>query len=336
MTEGACAVSAIVVTYRRHDVLVECLSSVLASLAVSCEPSELIVVDNSGGVVGATVRERFPDVRLVELPHNHGFAGGVNAGLRRCRGDFALLVNDDAVLERGAVAELLRVIRSADDVGSVAAQMRFARDRDTLVAPRINSAGIEMDRLGVAYDRLLGEPAGASEDLPVEVFGACGGAALYRRAMLTDVGGFDETFFVYLEDLDVAWRARLRGWRAMYAPAAIVAHHHSLTSRHGSPEKYFNVGRNRIRVLAKNADTRLLLRYGLLMVGYDLVYCVFAGLRDRTAAPVRGRIAGLREWRIYRARVDYRRALELPPPRGVREALRRYNVWTKNSLGLGR
>jgi GT2 family glycosyltransferase len=93
-----------------------------------------------------------------------------------------------------------------EDVGSVAAQMRFF-DRPEM----ISSAGSEVDRLGLVYDRPVGEPVSANEMEKVEVLGASAAAALYRREMLEYVGGFDESFFASLEDVDVAWRARMRG-----------------------------------------------------------------------------------------------------------------------------
>ena len=236
------------------------------------------------------------------------------------------------VTDAGAVEELLAVGRSAPDVGSVAAQMRFAGDR----AGIINSAGIGIDRLGIAFDRLLGQPVEASETEPVEVFGACCGAALLRRAMLDDVGGFDETFFFGLDDADLAWRAQMRGWRCLYAPAAVVHHEHSATARHGSSLKYFHVGLNRVRMLAKNADGRQLRRYGPAMIGYDLAYVVFAALTDRTLAPLRGRMQGLREWRTYRRAGAARRPVELAPTRGLRAALARRAAWLRNSaVGTG-
>ncbi len=192
---------------------------------------------------------------MIELTENRGFAGGVAEGIRAAAGEWVLCVNNDATVEEGAIAELLRVADDADDdVGSIAALMVFADRPDV-----INSAGIEVDRLGVAWDRLLGQPVDMGKTSVTEVFGASAGAALYRRAMLDEVP-FEESFFAYLEDVDVAWRARMRGWRSLYAPSAVVAHEFSATARHGSPLKYYWSGRNRVRVLARNATTRQLVR----------------------------------------------------------------------------
>jgi GT2 family glycosyltransferase len=289
---------------------------------------ELIVVDNgSRDGTAAFVRERFAEAHVIEISENRGFTPAVCLGIERARGDWIALLNDDVTVEPQALAILVDVGQSDPDIGSVAVQMRFA-SRPQI----INSAGIEVDSLGVASDRLLGRPITASETTPVEVFGVSGGAAVYRRQTLESIGGFDSSFFGYLEDVDVAWRARMRGWRAVYAPTAVAYHHHSATFRHGSPEKYFLVGRNRIRLLAKNADRRHLQRHGILMIGYDLAYVTFACLRARTLAPVRGRLAGLREWRRYRdAGKAYRREIPLARPSGLRGALGRYRAWGRGT-----
>ncbi len=154
--------------------------------------------------------------------------------------------------------------------------------------------------------------------------------------MLDDIGGIDETFYMYLEDADVAWRARARNWRSVYVPAAVAYHHHSLTARHGSPFKYWHVGRNRVRMVAKNATTAHLARYGLAMVAYDLGYVGFVAVTDRDLAPLRGRIRGLLEWRKYRRASAVRDCSALEPVAGVRAALSRRSVWLGQSGGVER
>lgn len=326
------AVSAVVVNHSRERLLDACLRSLGEALEQLDAGVELIVVDNgSRDRSRELVRERHPNVQLVELGANRGFATGAMEGIGRSRGEWILLLNNDATIEPDAVAEMLAVGRGGPDIGSVAGQLRFARE-----PPTINSAGIEVDRLGVAYDRLLGAPPEASEAQPTDIFGASAGAALYRRSMLEQIGGFDTSFFMYLEDVDLAWRARMYGWRSVYAPRAIVHHHHSATARHGSDFKYFHVARNRVRLLAKNADRRQLRRYGLAIVAYDTAYVAFVAASDRTLAPLRGRLRGLRTWRVDRRRSGPRRAVELAPPRGLGAALGRRSVWLARGDDAGR
>jgi GT2 family glycosyltransferase len=322
------ALSAIVVSYRRHDLLAACLASLERALDAYDGAGEVLVVDNAPGE-GAPqlVAERFPGARLMAMPRNVGFPGAVNAGVREAGGDWILVLNNDTELQEDAIAELVRAGEASPGVGAVSPQIRFAGPAET-----INSAGIEIDALGVATDRLLGQAPSASENGPTEVFGASGCAALYRRAMLEDVGGMDESFFLYLEDVDLAWRARMRGWRSLYAPGAVVYHHHSATTRHGSRLKYFHSGRNRVRLLAKNAAREQLARKLLPIVAYDLAYVAFAAATDRTLAPLGGRLAGLRDWRGYRrAGAAGRVAIDLPRSRGRRGALGRRAAWRHGS-----
>lgn len=321
-----------VLTYRRQDLLHDCLSSLSAALGAVPEPTEIVVVDNGspGNVAAERVREWCPEARTVVLSENRGYAGGVVEGLRRARGEWILTVGDDSTVDEGAAVAMLAAGRSDDSVGSVAAKMIFA---DASGGAVINSAGLEIDRLGIAADRRLGQPADAGEDEVTEVFGASGGGALYRAAMLEEIGSFDASFGLYLEDADVAWRARRAGWRCLYVPAAIVHHHHSATTGHRSPGKYLHVGRNRVRLVAKNATRRQLLRYALPMIGYDLAYVAYVTAASRTLAPLRGRIEGLRHWRDDRREARPEVEVELAPVLGLRAALRRNRAWQLGSGG---
>lgn len=319
------SVTAIVVNRDRADLLGPCLRSLAACARRLSEPVSIVVVDNaSTDGSRELVLGEFPEVRLLELEDNVGFGAGVNAGLAASAGEWVLLLNNDATLEEDALRLLLAAGARDSRIGSVAAQMRF------VAAPElINSAGIEVDVLGVASDRLLGVPVDSGvARRPAEIFGVSAGAALYRRSMLHELGGFDGRFFVYLEDVDLAWRAAMAGWRAWYEPRAIAWHHHAATSRHGSPFKYFHVGRNRVRMLARNADDAHLRRHGAAMVAYDIAYVVYVALADRSLAPLRGRIAGLREWRAYRSEgAALRRPVALRARLGLRRALARRAAW---------
>jgi GT2 family glycosyltransferase/glycosyltransferase involved in cell wall biosynthesis len=316
------AVSTIIVNQERCELLRKCLGSLQTALESVEERTEIIVVDN-GSNDGSVemLREHFPDVSVVALERNEGFAGGVARGIAVSRGEWIAVFNNDTTVESDAVAVMLEAGRSHPRVGSVAAQMRFADRRDVL-----NSAGLELDRLGIAADRLVGSHIGEHQETdPYEVFGATGGAALFRRKMLDQVGGFDRTFFAFFEDADLAWRAQVHEWRALYAPRAVVYHHHSATAQHGSPTKLYLVGRNRVRTLAKNAGLAMLLLNGPWMLVYDTAYVAYASLSGRTLAPLRGRLRGIREWRAYRRSGErHRRPLPLRRPLGFRRALQRH------------
>jgi GT2 family glycosyltransferase len=311
------AISILVVAYREREALAAALESCVVAGAEVSGGCELIVVDNGG--LAPFVRERFPAVKILDNGGaNLGFAGGVQRGLEEARGRWIALVNDDARIERDSLARLLEAGERDERIGSVAAQVRFEADPG-----RINSAGVSVDTLGVATERLAGQPLAAGQS-PGEVFGACGCFALYRREMIDALGGFDTRFFAYLEDVDLAWRARAAGWITRYEPLAVAYHRGSASSGAGSARKYELVGRNRMRLLARNATRRRLVRSLPGIVLYDLAYVLYAGVTDRTLAPLWGRLRGLREWRALRAetRAQRREVALTPAWRGALASLR--------------
>lgn len=329
MEDGGPKIDAVLVNRDRAEDLAAAVESVQAALGAAGAEGDVVVVDNaSSDNSRAVVEARFPAVRWIQLDSNTGFPNAVQTGIEATGSDWVLLLNNDATIERDALKRIFSAPLPAD-VGSVAMQMRFSARPDV-----VNSAGIGVDVLGVAYDRHLGAPADGPAQEPGEVFGACGGAALYRRAMLEEIGGFDRGIFLYLDDADIAWRSRMCGWRAVYVPGALVWHDHSATTRHGSSFKYFHVGRSRVRMLAKNADRSHLLRYGLPMLVYDLAYVAFVAATDRTLAPLKGRLTGLREWRVARAEAaSRRRPVALERRQGFGAALKRRRAWRTGAPG---
>jgi GT2 family glycosyltransferase len=321
---SAPTLSVIVPNYRRPDLLMRCLASLRDSCRNTQTPVEVVVVDDGSGDESCRlVRERFPEFGLVALERNGGYPAAVNAGIRRSSGEWVLTLNNDTTIENGALESLLTVARSSSDIGSVAAQQRFLSHPQV-----IYSAGVMVDCRGQAADRLIGHPLADSEHEPTEVFAACGAAALYRRTMLDELGGFDERFLFGLEDVDVAWRGHMRGWRCLYAPSAIVYHDLGATVPHGSELRFVQAGRNRLLLIAKNMTTRQLLRYGPGIVLFDLLYVAYALLRLRTLSPLRGRWDGLRLWRsMRRSGASGRRPVDLARATGFREIMRRRGAW---------
>ena len=296
-------VSVVVVTWNGRALLERSLPATLSQQGVR---HEVILVDN-GSTDGTVewVGSRFPEVRLRRLEANLGFAAANNAGFTTARAPLIATINNDAVPDAGWLARLLDAARAHPEAGMFASRMVFAHQPDT-----INAAGIATDVLGIAWDRLSGSPVGA--DASGEVFGACAGAALYRRELLAETGGFDPSFFAYLEDVDLAWRGQWLGWRTWYVAEARVTHEHSGTGVEESPFKTYHLGRNKIRVVLKNYPLGVLLRYLPLMLAYDLASLPVTVCRQRSLAAVRGRLAGLAGlpsvWRARRAVMRNRRA----------------------------
>jgi len=249
------------------------------------------------------VLEKHPAVRLIRNGQNLGFAAACNIGIKASEAPLLATLNNDTLPEPQWLAELVSRMESDHTVGMCASKMLFYH------LPRmINSTGISLDRAGIAWDRGGGEQDDPGEASPLEIFGPCAGAALYRRAMLDQIGLFDEDFFAYLEDVDLAWRARLAGWRCLYVPRARVYHVHSATAVEGSPFKSFLLGRNKIASIVKNYPMPALLRYLPAILFYDLASLPYALMVRGDASPLKGRLAALRQMsRLLRKRRETQR-----------------------------
>lgn len=250
-------VSVIVVNWNGLPYLDECLESVEHQ---SYPHLERVIVENgSTDGSGQWLRQRRGgDWRLVELPVNRGFAGGVNAGILASHGEYIALLNNDAVAERDWLSSLVACM-SRSEVGMVASKILFYDRRQV-----IDKVGHLLYPDGLNRGRGAGEVDHGQFERCDEVFFPDGCAALYRRSMLEDVGLFDEQFFAYGDDADLGLRARWRGWHCLYAPGARVYHRHSSSLGKYSPEKAFLVERNRFWVAVKLLPMPMLLISPLL------------------------------------------------------------------------
>lgn len=216
---------------------------------------EVIVVDNGSrdGSV-ALLKRDYPEVRLVALEENRGFAGGVNAGIRQAKGEIIALLNNDTSADPDWLLEIEKAMAENPQAGMAASKILLFDRRNVL-----HSAG-DLYRLnGVPDSRGVWEVDEGQYDEPEEVFGACGAAGAYRRAMLEEIGLFDEDFWSFCEDVDLAFRAQLAGYRCIYAPRSIV--YHRLSATGGGKVASFYTGRNTIYVIAKNYPASLLRRF---------------------------------------------------------------------------
>lgn len=279
-------VSVVIVNWNGRPLLGPCLDALQRQ---TWPDFEIVLVDN-GSTDGSCewIAAHYPTVRLVRNERNLGFAEGNNRGFAAARGEFLVLVNNDTEAEPGFLQALVEAVRPDERVGAVAGVLVFAH-RPEVVA----SAGLRVGWDGVALDAWAGRPRAELPPAPVEVFGASGGAVLYRRRMLDEIGPFHPEYFFYLEDADLAWRARLAGWRCLLAPQAVVRHVYSATAGQGSPFKSFHLARNRWLVLFLNLPVGLGLLCAPLILAYDVAACAYGLLRgDREV--LRGRGAALR------------------------------------------
>jgi GT2 family glycosyltransferase len=298
-------VTVVILNWNGRRYLAPCLDALLGQ---TFQDSQIILVDN-GSTDGSVelLRTAYPQAGLILNERNLGFAAANNQAIRASGSEFVATLNNDTRADPGWLGALVEAMDAHPGVGMCASKMLFA-DRPHV----INSAGIAVDRAGIAWDCLGGQPDDPSETTLRPVFGPCAGAALYRRAMLDRVGLFDEDFFAYLGDVDLAWRGQLAGWQALYVPQARVYHHHSATGKEGSPFKNRLLGRNKVWLIAKNYPMPYLLAYLPVIVGLDLAAVGYALLARREWSALQGRIDGLRGlFEAFRKREPTRRGRDV-------------------------
>jgi N-acetylglucosaminyl-diphospho-decaprenol L-rhamnosyltransferase len=293
------------------------LADLLTSLREQTLAHEVVVVDNgSTDDTHRLVAERFPEVRVVALEENVGFGRAVNRGVAECDAATIVLLNDDVVCERDFLERLCATLSPDEGVVMAAAVLVQAARPD-----RIDTAGVMFDRTLLAFDHLQGEPVCAARNGVLDPLGPSGAAAAFHRAAFERVGGFDEAFFAYLEDVDLVARLLADGARCRLARDARGTHRHSATLGSASRRKNELMGWGRGYTLGKY---RLHRRPALFARAALAELVIVAGQLaiDRTAVGVGARLAGFRAGR--QAEGQALPALPTPARRiSLVEALRR-------------
>lgn len=240
-------VTVVIPNYNGIEYLGGCLEALYAQKKDTCE-FRVLVVDN-GSTDGSVplARERFPQTEWLLLPENTGFCHAVNVGIQASQTPYVILLNNDTRVFEGFVDSLYGAIDKCDDIFSVSAKM-LMWDKPQLM----DDGGDRYCVLGWAYARGKGRPA-ADYGKAVEIFSACGGAAIFRKKIFEEIGLFDELHFAYLEDLDIGYRARIYGYRNLYEPSAQVLHFGSAStgSRYNRRKTELSSANN-IYVIGKN------------------------------------------------------------------------------------
>ena len=248
------AVGIIVVNFNGGGLVLDAVGSALAQ---SLPPRRVIVVDNASADGSAdAIAEMYPGVELVRLDRNAGFAAANNVGIEMLDDcEFVALLNPDAFADSSWLESLVTAARAQGDFASFASRIERAKEPGIL-----DSAGDVYHVYGTAWPGRQGKPS-ASAAAPMEVFGASGAAALYRRAWLVRVGSFDERFFCYFEDVDLNLRLQVAGGRCLYVPEARVKHVGSAVTGRLSAFTLYHSHRNLVWTYAKSVPPHVLWRY---------------------------------------------------------------------------
>lgn len=245
---------------------------------------EVILVDNASADGSQDyVRAQYPEVRLIELEANRGFTGACNIGMDAATGAYIALLNNDTEVERDWAERVVNAFEAHPQAGIIASKMLLFDQRD-----RFHTAGDFFTTDGRAGNRGAWKWDSGQYDKGEYVFSACGGSAVYRRSMLRDIGTLDDDFFFLLEDVDLAWRAQLAGYKVWYEPSAVVYHYLSATG--GGVTASYHDGRNGIWLIVKNMPAGLARKYARQIIARQFVL-----LRD-----------SLKSWRGQEARARLR------------------------------
>lgn len=277
-------VAVIIPNYNGERLLPACLDALAAQ---TYRDFTTTVVDN-GSRDGSIMlcERRYPGVKIIREKENLGFAAAVNDGIRQSSGELVALLNNDTEAAPEWLGELVGALDRRPEFAFCASKMLDFHDRSI-----IDSAGTCYALNGRSIPRGFLAPDTGEYEREEEVFGACAGAALYRRSLFEAAGLFDESFVSYKEDVDLDFRARLRGLRCLYVPQAICHHIGGATS--GRRKSDFAVrlsARNSITTFVKNMPRRFLPRALTLMLADQLFQACYQMVRGRQAVPLLGGI----------------------------------------------
>lgn len=247
-------ISAIVLNWNGKKFLKECFDSLMNQ---TFKDYELMMVDN-GSTDGSIefMRDNFPQVKLVCLGHNLGFCRAMNAGMKLAKGEFLALFNNDVVVDRNWLSAMHSALKNNPEVGICASKILFYNEPD-----KINSVGDLFSISGEAHNRGIGEKDNGRYNKAQAVFSASAAACIYRHKMLEEIGLFDEDFFNTYEDMDLGFRAHLKGWDCLYVPEAVVYHHWLGTIGYFSAMNIFYMSKNNLNILVKNMPIELLMKH---------------------------------------------------------------------------
>lgn len=264
-------ITVIIVNWNGKAYLMQCLDALRRQ---SVQEVAVMVVDN-GSTDGSldAVRQQFPEATVIALKKNLGFAAASNVAIRSVQTDYIALLNNDAIAHPLWLENLVMALELYPQAGFAASRMLYAHNHNI-----IDRAGDGYTTAGAGSLRGRGQPANAY-DRPEWIFGACAGAALYRTSMFRDIGLFDEDFFLLYEDVDLSFRAQLKGYKCCYVPEAVVYHMASRSIGYDSPISVYYGHRNLEWVYFQNMPFSLIVRTIVGHLAYNVAAFAYFAIK---------------------------------------------------------
>ena len=262
--------SIIIVTYNSEKHIKACLESIFRQ---DFNNYEVALIDNGSSDKTIEIAEEYKDRMCIKRnSKNNGFSGGINQGIESSRGDYAVTLNPDVVLENNFLSEINKDINAfGKDIGMIGGKILKAGTENI-----IDSTGLVLSRAIRFFDRGSGEKDNGQYDRHKKILGPCAAAAIYKREMLEDIRidgeYFDKIFFYLLEDFDIALRARRKGWKAIYMPEAVCYHERNGSGARQSYRQYMAF-RNRYFLIIK--DIKIELGFIFYFLIYDIPRLIF-------------------------------------------------------------
>lgn len=264
-----CEVTIVIPNYKGKEYLLHCVRSLHEN---DDTDKKILIVDNASADGSVEeVQKFYPDVEFIMLDKNCGFCKAVNIGIEKTETPYVILLNNDTIIKKDFVFHLLHAIKKDPNLFSVEPKMIQYHDQT-----KIDSAGTYYNALGWAY------AYGKDKDKELynscrKIFAACGGASIYKRSVFEKIGMFDEKHFAYLEDVDIGYRARIKGFTNAYEPKAQVIHVGSAAS--GARYNGFKIrlsSRNNVYLIYKNMPVlQIVINLPFLLMGFLIKYIFF-------------------------------------------------------------
>ena len=276
MSDKKSIVSIVIPHWNNVDILTECLESISAT---DFDSVETIVVDNASTDNSvASVRSNYPNVKLIENDKNYGYAGGCNIGAEAASGDFLIFLNNDTVQEKDWISNLIKTINSDDKIAAVQPKILNYYNRNVFDYAGGSGGHMDIYCFPFARGRIFSfqENDEGQYNNKEKCFWSSGTCFMVRRELFQKAGGFDDSFFAHMEEIDLCWRLYAMGFEVWVEPDSVVYHKNALTLPMYSHKKYYLNHRNSLLMLLGNYSIKNIFLIGIPRLILEKIACFYS------------------------------------------------------------